>query len=79
MDATPLYQPTSVTVRLIARAIEFHGSYYLTYHRWATASQLLACHPRIEEFMREKQPLDPACLFRSDWYTHHERLLGDPS
>ena len=33
--------------RLIDRAIEFGGSYFLTYHRWATRSQVEACHPRM--------------------------------
>jgi FAD/FMN-containing dehydrogenase len=65
--------------RLIDRAIELGGSYYLTYHRWAEARQLLACHPRIQEFLQEKRRLDPGTVFRSDWYTHHERLLGSPS
>jgi hypothetical protein len=59
--------------------MELSGSYYLTYHRWADARQLVACHPRIEEFLREKRRLDPDAVFRSDWHTHHERLLGGAS
>jgi FAD/FMN-containing dehydrogenase len=62
--------------RLIDRAIECGGSYYLTYHRWATDEQLLACHPRVTEFMREKRRLDPRGVFSSDWFRHHARLLG---
>jgi len=65
--------------RLIDRAIQFGGSYYLTYHRWADARQLLACHPRIHEFLQEKRRFDPCGIFRSDWYSHHERLLGSAS
>ena len=65
--------------RLIDRAIECGGSYYLTYHRWADARQLVAGHPRIQEFLQEKRRLDPGTVFRSDWYTHHERLLGSTS
>jgi FAD/FMN-containing dehydrogenase len=65
--------------RLIDRAMELGGSYYLTYHRWADARQLVACHPRIEDFLREKRRLDPEAVFRSDWHTHHERLLGGAS
>jgi FAD/FMN-containing dehydrogenase len=64
---------------LIDRAIELGGSYYLTYHRWATAAQALAGHPRLTEFLREKRRLDPGGVFRSDWFTHHERLLGSAS
>ena len=65
--------------RLIDRALEYGGSYYLTYHRWADARQLVAGHPRIQEFLQEKRRLDPGTVFRSDWYTHHERLLGSTS
>jgi FAD/FMN-containing dehydrogenase len=62
--------------RLIDRAIECGGSYYLTYHRWATAEQLLACHPRVREFMREKRRLDPRGVFTNDWFRHHASVLG---
>ena len=42
--------------RLIDRAIELGGSYYLTYHRWATAEQALACHPRLPRVHRRETP-----------------------
>ena len=61
--------------RLIDRAIEHDGSYYLTYHRWATASQALRCHPRLSEFLSRKRQYDPDDLFVSDWYKHHLNLL----
>jgi FAD/FMN-containing dehydrogenase len=62
--------------RLIDRAAALGGSYYLTYHRWAAPHQLLQCHPRIHEFLQEKQMRDPACTFTSDWYSEHLRLAG---
>jgi FAD/FMN-containing dehydrogenase len=62
--------------RLIDTALEFGGSYYLTYHRWASAAQVEAAHPNMREFMRLKRMHDPAGRFTSDWYTHHVRLLG---
>ena len=65
--------------RLIDRAAELGGSYYLTYHRWATADQVLECHPRLPELLREKRRLDPEGVFTSDWYAHHVRLLGGES
>jgi FAD/FMN-containing dehydrogenase len=65
--------------RLIDRAAELGGSYYLTYHRWATAEQVTTCHPRMAEFLREKRRLDPQHVFRSDWHAHHVRLLGGES
>jgi FAD/FMN-containing dehydrogenase len=63
--------------RLIDRAIEFGGSYFLTYHRWASRSQVQACHPRLIEFLRAKRRHDPAEAFQSDWYRHYERMFAD--
>ncbi len=61
--------------RLIDRAADLGGSYYLTYHRWATRSQVERCHPRMHEFLEQKRAHDPRLLFTSDWYEHHVRLL----
>jgi FAD/FMN-containing dehydrogenase len=60
---------------LIDAAITRGGSYFLTYHRWATADQLLVAHPRFPEFVAAKRRLDPAGLFESDWYRHYAELL----
>jgi FAD/FMN-containing dehydrogenase len=62
---------------LIEAAIARGGSYFLTYHRWATVDQLLAAHPRFPEFVAAKRRLDPAGLFQSDWYRHYADLLDD--
>ncbi len=62
--------------RLIDTASEFGGSYYLTYHRWATRDQVARCHPRMREFLRRKTEYDPHGLFTSDWYEHHARLMN---
>jgi FAD/FMN-containing dehydrogenase len=51
------------------------GSYYLTYHRWATREQVLACHPRFPELLAQKRKHDPEERFESDWYRHHRDLL----
>jgi FAD/FMN-containing dehydrogenase len=63
--------------RLIDRAIEFGGSYFLTYHRWATRSQVEACHPRMVEFLRAKRRHDPGEAFQSDWYRHYKHMFAD--
>jgi FAD/FMN-containing dehydrogenase len=60
---------------LIDAAIDRGGSYFLTYHRWATFDQLLAAHPRFPEFVAAKRRLDPEGLFQSDWYRHYAELL----
>ena len=61
--------------RLIDRAIEQDGSYYLTYHRWATADQIRAGHPRLSEFLTRKREYDPDGVFQSDWHRHYSNLL----
>ena len=61
---------------LIDLAIAHGGSYYLTYHRWATRAQVEACHPRFREFLRLKEMHDPAGVFTSDWHRHHRALFA---
>lgn len=60
---------------LIDDALWFGGSYYLTYHRWATRAQLEAAHPRFGEFLRAKREFDPDGRWQSDWYRHHLALM----
>jgi FAD/FMN-containing dehydrogenase len=62
--------------RILDRALERGGSFYLTYHRWATADQLLAGHPRFREFLAAKKALDPEERFQSDWYRDWCARLG---
>ncbi len=63
-------------LRLIDRAIEHGGSYYLTYHRWARRDQVEACYPQLPDFLNRKKQHDPAELFQSDWYRHYRRMYG---
>jgi FAD/FMN-containing dehydrogenase len=63
--------------RIIDRAIEFGGRYYLTYHRWATRKQVETCYPRFAEFLRLKKKYDPQELFQSDWYRHYRTMFAD--
>ncbi len=56
---------------LIDLAASMNGSYYLTYHRWATAGQLARCYPRADEFFEAKQRIDPSGVFDSDWHRHY--------
>jgi len=62
--------------RIIDRALERGGSFYLTYHRWATTEQVLAGHPRFLEFLAAKRAFDPKNVFQSDWYRHWSELFG---
>jgi FAD/FMN-containing dehydrogenase len=63
--------------RLIDRGIEHGGSYYLTYHRWATRKQVENCYPQFPEFLRLKKKYDPEERFQSDWYRHHKAMFAD--
>jgi FAD/FMN-containing dehydrogenase len=63
--------------RIIDRAIQYGGSYYLTYHRWATREQLLACYPKFVEFLKLKVKYDPEQRFQSDWYRFYTKMFSD--
>jgi FAD/FMN-containing dehydrogenase len=57
--------------RLIDLASARGGSYFLTYHRWATPEQVEACYPQFREFLAHKLRHDPDERFQSDWYRHY--------
>lgn len=60
---------------LIDTAIGLGGSYFLTYHRWATKEQLLRCYPQFGGFLAKKREYDPEERFQSDWYRHYDALF----
>jgi FAD/FMN-containing dehydrogenase len=64
--------------RIIDRAIQYGGRFYLTYHRWATAEQIETCYPEFREFLAYKDTYDPEHIFQSDWY-HHNLTLFPPA
>jgi len=61
--------------RLIDLAIPYEGSYFLTYHRWATRQQVETCYPQFPDFLRLKRHYDPDERFQSDWYRHYRRMF----
>jgi FAD/FMN-containing dehydrogenase len=63
--------------RLIDRGIEHGGGYFLTYHRWASRRQVLACYPELPEFLRRKREHDPGERFQSEWYRHYRTMFAD--
>lgn len=63
--------------RLIDLARKRGGSYFLTYHKWATRSQVEACYPQFSEFLRLKRKYDPQERFQSDWYRHYRTMFAD--
>lgn len=63
---------------LIDAAADLGGSFYLTYHRWATRAQVLRCYPKMPQWLARKRELDPAGVLDSDWHRHMTRLVGEP-
>jgi len=75
-DAAGLAAAQRAFRALIDLGIAHHGSYYLTYHKWATRQQVERCYPQFREFLARKLQLDPREVFQSDWYRHHMSLLA---
>ncbi len=53
------------------------GSFFLTYHRYASAAQVEACYPRFREWLSRKKSHDPDELFTSTWYTHYRDAFAE--
>ena len=60
----------------IDAALEHGGSFYLTYHDWATAEQVRAAHPGIDAFLGAKAERDPEDVFGSEWLRGMRRRLA---
>jgi len=74
---TGIRHSTAAFRRLIDMAARRGGSYYLTYHRHATRSQVESCYPQFAEFLRLKKQYDPDERFQSDWYRHYRTMFAD--
>ncbi len=61
---------------LIDLGIKYGGSYYLTYHRFATKEQVEACYPQFRRFLELKLDHDPDEVFQSDWYRQYKKMFG---
>ena len=57
-------------------AIRLGGSFYLTYHRWATRAQIEAAYPQFARFLELKRQYDPKDRFTSEWYRHYKALFA---
>lgn len=74
-DARGLAKAQADFRRLINRALEFGGNFYLTYHRWATRQQLEVCYPQFAEFLNLKSRHDARTVFRSEWFRHYAAMF----
>lgn len=64
------------TQRLIDRALEMGGTYYLPYRSYATREQFLAAYPRAQYFLEKKLQYDPKELFVTTFYKTYVRPDG---
>lgn len=68
---------TAAAFRALTDAsIGLGGSFFLTYHRYATPEQVEACYPRFREWLELKRRYDPAEFFTSDWYRHYSEAFA---
>ncbi|WP_162580363.1 FAD-binding protein [Variovorax sp. PBS-H4] len=56
---------------LIDASAALGGSFYLTYHRHASAAQVRRCYPQFGAWLAKKLEHDPHELFVSTWYMHY--------
>ena len=75
-DTDSLERSADVFRALIDLALARGGSYYLTYHRYATREQVLAAYPQFPAFLELKLAYDPAERFQSEWYRHYKACFG---
>jgi len=62
--------------RLIDIGIRHGGSYFPTYHKYATRKQVETCYPQFADFLKLKRKHDPAEVFQSDWYRHYRKMFA---
>ena len=59
-------QRTADTFRaLIDASAALGGSFFLTYHRYASAAQVAACYPRFAQFLRRRSATTPRSALRA--------------
>ncbi len=74
--AAGIEQSAATCRRLIDYGLSYGGSYFLTYHRWATRQQVEAAYPQFADFLRFKRRFDPEGRFQSDWYRHYQAMFA---
>ena len=61
---------------LIDCALNYGGSYYLTYHKWARKDQVEAAYPQFTNFLEKKNYYDPSSVFTSNWHRHYADMFS---
>ena len=68
LDSASQSRARDVTRRLVEAAIEFGGTYYLTYQLYPTPDQLYRAYPNARRAFERKRFYDPDELFTSQFY-----------
>jgi hypothetical protein len=63
----------AVTRQLVDAAIQYGGTYYLTYQLYPTAEQLSRAYPRAREAFERKRFYDPDETFSNQFYDLYGR------
>jgi len=61
----------AVTRQLVDAALQFGGTYYLTYQLYPTADQLHRAYPNARRAFDRKRFYDPGELFSSQFYEQY--------
>jgi len=77
-DTAGLTRTADTFRALIDASTELGGSFFLTYHRHASAAQVQRCYPQFRAWLAKKLEYDPKELFVSTWYTHYRDALAHP-
>ena len=67
---------SSVTQQIVAAAIEYGGTYYLTYQLYPTPEQMHGAYPRAGFAFERKRFYDPNETFTSQLYAKYGRAHG---
>ena len=76
-SAEGLRQTADTFRALIDASNGLGGSFFLTYHRYASAAQVEAGYPRFRLWLALKKHYDPDEVFASSWYTHYRNAFAD--
>ena len=71
LDSSSQAKTAEVTRQLVDAAIEFGGTYYLTYQLYPSATQLYRAYPRAGEAFERKRFYDPGEVFSSMFYERY--------
>jgi len=76
LDSAAQAKTAEVTRKLVDAAIEFGGTYYLTYQLYPTPAQLYRAYPRAGEAFERKRFYDPGEVFSSKFYERYGHAEG---